>query len=504
MVTHACNTFRYPLYRTDEGIYMQQAWAVVQEGKLSPYTYFYDHAPGGWLMLAGWTVVPGQSEMFGNGINTGRTLMVIVHVASVFLLYQIAKNISGGRSLAGFVAAFLFNFSPLAVYYQRQVLLDNMMVLWLLLCTFLLVWWNKRIISTAAAGLALGIALLTKENAIFFVPVLIYLVHRVTAGRRNRRFAGSFWMFMTFAPVSCYVMYSVLKNELLPRGFNFNLSGPQEEHVSLLYTVWWQLNRSQEGIFREFLLTTWMPRDWFLPVAGAIAVMVNVYLGWRQRKDNPAYLVAALLAVGYGVYLLRGSVVLEFYILPIIPLLALNVGLAVATLLGKVNNRLKVTATALLAAVLLAPIGGYFVVYNDKGNLAVHDVYSLSHTDLQEGQVRFIREHIPRNARIVMDDDLWMHLHAQEPNYPHAHSHWKAASDPDVRDKLFQRNWRNIDYVVVANRMRLAMQQNNGDGKVNWILEALDRHSRKIWEASRGEVRLEIYRITPDQPPARQ
>ena len=46
-VTHGVNMFRYPLYITDEGIYVQQAWSVVREGTLSPYTYFYDHAPAG-------------------------------------------------------------------------------------------------------------------------------------------------------------------------------------------------------------------------------------------------------------------------------------------------------------------------------------------------------------------------------------------------------------------------------------------------------------------------
>jgi len=49
LVSHGWNMFRYPLYLTDEGIYMEQAWSVIKEGKLSPYTYFYDHAPMGWL-----------------------------------------------------------------------------------------------------------------------------------------------------------------------------------------------------------------------------------------------------------------------------------------------------------------------------------------------------------------------------------------------------------------------------------------------------------------------
>src|SRR5256885_13057153 len=53
-ISHSYHLFLYPLYITDEGIYMQQAWSVLREGQLSPYTYSYDHAPVGWLVLAGW------------------------------------------------------------------------------------------------------------------------------------------------------------------------------------------------------------------------------------------------------------------------------------------------------------------------------------------------------------------------------------------------------------------------------------------------------------------
>src|ERR1700759_1333390 len=82
-VTHAYNLFNYPLYITDEGIYIQQAWSVLREAKLSPYTYFYDHAPAGWLAIAGWVaLLPGQFQTFGNANDTGRALMVLVHLAS--------------------------------------------------------------------------------------------------------------------------------------------------------------------------------------------------------------------------------------------------------------------------------------------------------------------------------------------------------------------------------------------------------------------------------------
>jgi len=38
LITHAVNAFNYPLYLGDEGIYLEQAWAVIRAGALAPYT----------------------------------------------------------------------------------------------------------------------------------------------------------------------------------------------------------------------------------------------------------------------------------------------------------------------------------------------------------------------------------------------------------------------------------------------------------------------------------
>src|SRR3990170_2107893 len=66
LVSHGWNMFYYPQYLGDEGIYLEQAWAVLREHRLSPYTYFYDHAPVGWLVVAGWILIlPKQFLTFG-------------------------------------------------------------------------------------------------------------------------------------------------------------------------------------------------------------------------------------------------------------------------------------------------------------------------------------------------------------------------------------------------------------------------------------------------------
>ncbi len=108
LITHGWHLFQYPLYSTDEGIYVGRAWSVIREGQLSPTTYFYDHAPGGWLMIAAWEfLLPGHFETFGNPVNGGRVLVLLLHLASVFFLFEIARRLSGGLR-APVIATFLF------------------------------------------------------------------------------------------------------------------------------------------------------------------------------------------------------------------------------------------------------------------------------------------------------------------------------------------------------------------------------------------------------------
>src|SRR5258708_19680140 len=123
--THGYNLLMYPLHVTDEGIYIQQAWSVLREARLSPYTYFYDHAPAGWLVIASWVaVLPAQFQTFGSAIDTGRALMLVVHVANTFLLYRVTARLSGSTAAAG-IAAFFFHVSPVAIFFPPPLLLHT-------------------------------------------------------------------------------------------------------------------------------------------------------------------------------------------------------------------------------------------------------------------------------------------------------------------------------------------------------------------------------------------
>ena len=504
-LTHGYHLFLYPLYLTDEGVYMQRAWGVMREGVLSPYTYNYDHAPAGWLAIAAWvSLLPHQFQTFGDAINTGRALMLLVHLASVYLLFQVTHRLSGS-TLAAFAATFFFNVSPLAIFYQRQVVLDNLMVFWVLVSLYLATRNDGRILTPMLSGTAFGMAVLTKENAIFFIPAIGYLLYDQMRPQLNRHFAQGLTMFAAVAIVSEYFLYAILKNELVPEHLNFNLSTPPTGHVALLYTIWQQLHRNQGGILDihgvvwKSSLGVWLLKDAFLLVVGTASTLINLVWGLQDRRRRQGELIAALLAGGYLVYLVRGSVVLEFYVVPLIPFLAMNVGLLVRWLVPALSSHVavQIAVVAVLFAALLIPIGhsgGYVLVRDEFGQVVPHDLYKLDHTGLQAQQLAFIRQQIPPNARIIMDEEFWVDLHDIRPYYRFVHSHFEATGDPDVRDKLFARDWTNVDYIVMSNQMLVTMQHSNTNHQYDWIFQALN-NAQRIWVLQLGGVELEIWQV---------
>ena len=487
LVSHSINMFRYPLYLGDEGIYLEQAWAVLREGKLSPYTYFYDHAPGGWLFLAWWILLlPGKFLTFGMAVNAGRVLMLIINLIAVFLLYKIAKRLSGS-DVAAALTIIVWQFSPLPLYYQRMILLDNFMVFWLLVSLYFILSDSDRVLTLVGSGAAFGIACLTKENAIFFAPVLVYLLYTSVRQSHRRRFALAGWGGTSLMIISLYPLLALLKNELVPP-LNTLITNAPAEHVSLLSTLFWQMGRAGGSIldpysdFWVFFWAKWWFKDPLILVIGSAAMVANLLIGWLSGRRG--LLAAGALALVFVFYLARGSVILEFYVVPVLPFLALNVGLLADHVLRAVPGAIALLAFVVGVAGLLA----WFIPRS-------YDHYTLDLTQLQIQQVNYIRRTIPADAMILVDDDLWVDLHESvrgRPQFTNAHSHWKAADDPDIRDRLLNGDWRNVDYLIMSNKLDEEFKRQYTDDKLP--MQAL-QHSELIWSLRKGDVRLEIRKV---------
>src|SRR5579883_2601538 len=310
----ALNIFNTPAYTADEGNVMANAWAILQ-GKITPYTYTYDHPPIGWIQLAGWARLTGGIASFGTAINSGRVFMLILAVASSLFLYLITSRMSGSRS-AALLAMVLYSLSPLSLIYRHEVLLDNIGMFWLLLSLTLITTGKSKLGTFALAGVALGGAILTEGLFLFFLPVMLYAVS-LYATNFQRKFSLVAFAYITLAIASAYVLLALLKGELLP-------SGGANPHPSLIGTLAQKLQAPV--VNGEFALAwhSWLQTDMILVIAGTVAMFVNILAGIANRFQ----LLGALFAVTFWVMLLAGKSVEPFFIVLLLPFLALNIALA--------------------------------------------------------------------------------------------------------------------------------------------------------------------------------
>jgi len=473
-LAHGINMFNYPTYFGDEGIYMSQAWAVVKEGQLAPYTYDYGHAPAGWIQIAAWTLLTGGFHTFGTVINSGRMLMLILQVGSTFLLYRIARRISNSVIVAT-LACLLFALSPYGIYIHRKVLLDNITTFWMLLSIMLLVWKRLSLQRIWLSALAFGISILSKENTGYLVPVLIYLVF-LLADRSHRLFATVGWTAIVCSLVSLYVLLAVLKGELFPSG---TLLGGTKPHVSLIYSLLWQAGRQKDGglfdLGSQFWYTAkiWEQAEPLLVIGGSLCAILSALLIVRHKLIG----VMGIATLSLWAFLARGSVTSDFYLAPSLPLLALNVAL-IAGLAADYSKKFlkRYNSTGLLVArgvqmimVILClaglvrsysspNVGFQNFAYGIEGmHILVFQNYAFilwnnsSRVAAQREAIDWLRGNVPSCSSIIIDPYMWTDLHdiSNEPGgFKLAHNYWEVALDPAIRDGIFHEDWRNIDYMV--------------------------------------------------------
>jgi endo-1,4-beta-D-glucanase Y/4-amino-4-deoxy-L-arabinose transferase-like glycosyltransferase len=497
ILAHSFNMFHYPsLDRLDdEGIYMSQAWAVLREGQLTPYTYWYDHAPAGWIIIAGWLGITGGPTAFSSAIDSGRVLMLLVHVAMVPLLYYLARKLGSSIPFAG-LAVFLFSVSPLAITYQRLVLLDNIMMFFILVSLNLLLDGWGRLSRVVLSGIAFGIAILVKETAIFMFPVMVYIAAQ-QRWQHQGRFALVAWLLPMGMVFSWYPLYALLKGELLPVGTAIGyLLFPDQiadtifasgDQVSLTEALKWQATRSGGGLldiesmFWHLTRTNWLPLDPFLVVTGVISIFFNIVHGIRNRSA----LVAGLLGLMPLVYLARGGIVFDFYIIFAIPFFTLNLALLLTAVFDRLYIRGAQSAFAGLA--IAALLGFYF----QSGRMS--PLYEYQPDAPMRQALAWIQENLHPRSRLVISDNLWTDL--REPGdgrqgFSDAHSHWKVASDPAVYEEVLQNDWRRIDYIVLSRGMLEDFENTNN----TLALEALENASLvNAW--GEGETFVELWKV---------
>jgi hypothetical protein len=442
MVIHGWGMNTFPAYQQNEGLLMSNAWAVTH-GMIQPYAYTYTQTFLGWIQIAGWLRITGGPMTFDNAINSGRAMMLVLSAASGLLVYVITSRMSHSRS-AGLLALALFEFSPLAITYQREISLDTIGTFWLLLALYLLVISDSRLLHIVLASIVLGIAILTKGVFIIFFPVMLYAVSlHVTAFQR--KFALVVFIYIVFSLVSVFVLFAALKGELLPTGA---LPWDDHPHPSLWEGIIANIQSAQKN--SDFGLTWHIWIQYELPffIASTIAIGINLFVGSR----SPLHAFLALLLISFWAFLLITGFISTSYLVIFFPLMALNVAIAVNALLKWPSNRFGFD---LVRVILIFGLIGILIPYRIQH---AQTLMTQDATNPQTSALNWIRSNLPANSAIIVDSYLYADLHEPEgptgKDYPRTHIYWNVVLDPDVRFKALKDNWQNIDYIILDAQMQ--------------------------------------------------
>jgi 4-amino-4-deoxy-L-arabinose transferase-like glycosyltransferase len=319
VLAHAINMHNFPYFENDEGTYYAQGYAFAYEGKLSRYTYWYDHAPAGWMLIGTWMRVTGGPFTFGYSLDSGRILMLLTHIISSFCIYKIVTKLTR-REWAGALAVVLFSVNPLGVYFQRRLLLDNIMTTWLLVSTAILLYSRRRISWILMAGIVTGIAIVSKETAIFVVPPLALLT--LFSVRKSQWIMALITFIMPIVLIiGTYILFAALKSELFPGA----------GHVSLIETWKYHLSRGNGLPFynpsSEFMYAfrDWIKKD---PIFIVMTLVSMVWVIVRPMRGIKTRIIGLVLLFVWS-FFIKGGLIINFYVVPALAFGAITLGVMV-------------------------------------------------------------------------------------------------------------------------------------------------------------------------------
>jgi hypothetical protein len=469
---------RYPALADDEGTYVAQAWALLTDGSLAHYTYWYDHPPLGWIQLAvaGWLLDPLLGD--GSAVAEARNLMLIPALASAALLFVLARRLGLNRGFAA-TAVLLFALSPLAITSLRAVYLDNIATPWILAAFVLAASPQRRLWAYAASGACFAVALLTKETSLLILPGLVLMV-RQSVDPRTRAFCVTAFGAMLALVALGYPLYALLKGELLPG----------EGHVSLLEAVQFQLyGRASTGSALDFgslshgIVAGWLDVDPWLLALGVLLAPAALLV---RRLRAVAVTLLVLVVVG-----LRPGYLPQPFVIAMLPFCALvAAGLLDAVWKRATAQRWQRPAVALVTASIALWM---LPAWRDA---AGHAMRQDQVSPVLEAE-QWVEENVDHRARVLVDDTLYVDLVEAgfEPQFGVVWFHkldFTTNLDPSVARNL-PGGWRAFDYVVSTRVIRSAPDQNPGG--MEQVRLALE-NSKPVVTFGDGPRRVQVRRIT--------
>jgi len=277
--------------------------------------------------------------MLGASEEIARLPNQVAGAAALLLVYGIGLELYHTRRVA-LIAAAVLALSPLSILFAPTAFTDPLMTTLLLAA----IWWGLRG-KYLLCGLGFGLALATKQDALFFTPLLLLLPfinrnappHTLTfrhMGKRLFRFALGL-----SAPVLLVVSWGALRPQpdflqaSLANYGGFNLAAPEAYASRAL--EWLPLLRTLSSNWLLLLMILTVPLLVVRERRSVDVILVSVALGWLAL--HIVFMIPAW----------------DRYVLPLSPLCALLVARAIAHVYGRLPSRATKLGSAVIAAFLL-------------------------------------------------------------------------------------------------------------------------------------------------------
>lgn len=347
---------RFP-FREDEAIY--SVWALHALREDPHFLRVWPDKPPLFLWL-----LAGAFEAFGASQAAARLPNIFLSVLTIPLVAVVARRLWGRR--AALAAAVAMALNPFAISFAPTAFTDPLLV-FAGVCAL----WSAGNRRGLWAGFWLGVAIMTKQQGLFYAPLIVTALFAQTiapssAGRVAQPARFGVGLLLTTAPI---VYWDSLRWQVAPSPWDLGVRNYGA--LALLPPDAW-MGRLQSWAGLAWHLTASWPL-WLALLAGVGASLFKLVApgGSPAEHHSPrspithahALLLALWAAAFFAVHVITTVQVWDRYLLPLAPLIALGAGWMAARWLVSYNAPqfgiwLLVAALLLLAPAATAAQGG--------------------------------------------------------------------------------------------------------------------------------------------------
>ena len=383
----------------------------------------------------------GLADLLGIGesaVRTARVTSLLALLACVALMYLIARRMMINRLITA-VVLLAFVASPLTQEFMRRVYLDNIATAWALVAFAVAVGPARHRWNYGLAGMAMGVAVLSKLTMLVLTPALALAVF--TYAKRGQRWTSPMATALTTTGMTALFplwAWSIGRFDGFWSGTVRQLSRDGGG------SMW------VEGTPRSAMVARWFDYDQAFILVGLAAGLLVLIFSRRFRWIG----VAALLPL---IQILRsGGYLPAMYIIFMLPFLTLGMAACVQGTWNWVRTNIPMLPERARQSVAIGSLAAGLVLVGPVmvGRLSA-DLYTRDVNAPVDQGVAWILENTTANDRILVDDITFsdMRRHGRTDEWESVVNVYKPDLDPLAAERL-PNGWRDFDYIIDTPVMR--------------------------------------------------